>query len=289
MRVGLLAKKIGMTRLFDEFGDHHPVTVLECPEAVVVKAGHNAKKNVQLASFETSKKSINQPQIKEFDKLKTPYRRHSVEFTVADTAEFTKGRVISVGHFVEGQYVDVRGQTIGKGFAGGMKRHGFGGLEATHGVSISHRSHGSTGQCQDPGRVFKGKKMAGHMGATNVTIQNLEVLKIDSENSLIFIRGAVPGKKGTLITITDAVKKAAAENLPLPAGFKDVLDAANKEAAKSEENAEATEEVVADAAPAEAAEAPAEEAKVEAPAEENAEAKAEEKAEAKPEETKEDK
>ena len=158
MRVGLLAKKIGMTRIFDEFGDNHPVTVLECPEAVILNSGHNAKSNVKIASFESRKKSINLPQIKEFDKLKTVYRKHVAEFKVDDISEFKKGRVITIDHFVEGQFVDVRGTTIGKGFAGAMKRHGFAGLEATHGVSISHRSHGSTGQCQDPGRVFKGKK-----------------------------------------------------------------------------------------------------------------------------------
>jgi large subunit ribosomal protein L3 len=223
MRVGLLAKKIGMTRIFDEFGDHHPVTILECPEAVILNSDHNAKNNVKLASFATKKKSINVPQIKEFDKLKTTYRKHVVEFKVDDVAEFKKGRVITIDHFVEGQFVDVRGKTIGKGFAGGMKRHGFGGLEATHGVSISHRSHGSTGQCQDPGRVFKGKKMAGHMGNSNVTIQSLRVLKIDSSKELIFIKGAVPGKKGAILTITDATKKTSAKILPYPAAFKDKL------------------------------------------------------------------
>lgn len=231
-----------MTRIFDDSGDHHPVTVLECPEAVIVKSAHNAKNNVQLASFEVSKKAINKPQIKEFEKLKTPYRRHTIEFTVEDTTEFKSGRAITVGHFVEGQSVDVRGRTIGKGFAGAMKRHGFAGLEATHGVSVSHRSHGSTGQCQDPGRVFKGKKMAGHMGHTNVTVQNLEVMKVDSENALIFIRGAVPGSKGTYVTITDAIKRAVSSKVPFPAGFKDVLEAS----AKPEESGAVAEEVNVD-------------------------------------------
>ncbi|MBT5827724.1 MAG: 50S ribosomal protein L3 [Alphaproteobacteria bacterium] len=224
MRVGLLAKKIGMSRIFDEYGDHYPVTVLECPEAVVLNAAHNAESNVKLASFESRKKSINLPQVKEFDKLKTAYRKHIAEFKVDDVSEFKSGRVITVDHFVEGQFVDARGKTIGKGFAGAMKRHGFAGLEATHGVSISHRSHGSTGQCQDPGRVFKGKKMAGHMGNTNVTIQNLQVMKIDTENALIFVKGALPGKKGTVVTLTDAVKRVSAKILPYPAGFKDVFE-----------------------------------------------------------------
>ena len=220
MRVGLLAKKIGMTRIFDETGTHQAVTVVECPESVVMNAGHNAKNRVKLASFNIKEKSINKPQIAEFKKLKTHSKKHTIEFQVDDAADYKAGSVITVDHFVEGQYVDVRGRNIGKGFAGGMKRHGFGGLEATHGISVSHRSHGSTGQCQDPGKVFKGKKMAGQMGNVNVTIQNLEIIKIDSEKSLIFIKGAIPGKPGGVVRLTDAVKRNLPLNAPLPAFFK---------------------------------------------------------------------
>lgn len=221
MRVGLLAKKIGMTRIFDETGTHQPVTVLECPESIVLNTEHNVKNRVKLASFNIKEKSINKPQISEFKKLKSPCKKHIIEFEVGDSSKYKVGSIITVDHFLEGQYVDVRGRNIGKGFAGGMKRHGFGGLEATHGISVSHRSHGSTGQCQDPGKVFKGKKMAGHMGNVNVTIQNLEVIRVDSENSLIFVRGAVPGKRGTLIRITDAVKMSLPANAPMPAFFKE--------------------------------------------------------------------
>ena len=220
MRVGLLAKKIGMTRIFDETGTHQPVTVLECPESVVLSVAKNSKNMIKLASFNIKEKSVNKPQISEFKKLDVPCKKHVVEFKVDDTSEFKSGQTITIDHFVEGQLVDVRGKNIGKGFAGGMKRHGFGGLEATHGVSISHRSHGSTGQCQDPGRVFKGKKMAGQMGNVNITTQNLKIIKIDSSKSLLFIKGAVPGKPGALITVTDAVKKNLSNDVPYPAFFK---------------------------------------------------------------------
>lgn len=238
MRIGLVAKKLGMTRYFDESGDHHPVTILECPEAIVTKL--DAKNNnVQLASFDKSKKNINKPQAKEYEKLKSTYKTVRKEFKTDKIEDFNIGSIITLNHFSEGQYVDVQGKTIGKGFAGGMKRHGFGGLEATHGVSISHRSHGSTGQCQDPGKVFKGKKMAGHMGDTNITVQNLEILRIDQENELIFIRGAVPGKKGALLTIKDAVKKSLPASVAYPARFKE----SNNDAKKAEPAKESSDKI----------------------------------------------
>ena len=219
MRIGLVAKKLGMTRYFDETGDHHPVTILECPEAIVTKL--DAKNNnVQLASFDKSKKNINKPQAKEYEKLKSKYKSVRKEFKTDKIENFNIGSIITLNHFSEGQYVDIQGKTIGKGFAGGMKRHGFGGLEATHGVSISHRSHGSTGQCQDPGKVFKGKKMAGHMGDVRVTTQNLTVFSTDVERGLILIRGAVPGSKGGYVLVQDAVKIAAQEGLPFPGSFR---------------------------------------------------------------------
>ncbi len=277
MRVGLLAKKIGMTRAFDEFGNHHPLTVVECPEAVVTNVGQNTKNNVKLASFETKKKSLNKAQTALYEKLKTPYRKHSIEFTVEDASQFKAGQIVTLNHFVEGQLVDVRGRTSGKGFAGGMKRHGFGGLEATHGVSISHRSHGSTGQCQDPGRVFKGKKMAGHMGDTNVTVQNLEIYKIDSENSLIYIRGAIPGKKGVVVRLTDAVKTALPLDAPYPAFFKGDKAEKAADAAEAKQEQEAAEQAPVENKAEEAKVETAEPAKEAAPADNAAQDKNEEK------------
>jgi large subunit ribosomal protein L3 len=240
MRIGLVAKKIGMTRIFDQSGDHHPVTIVKCPEALIVKSAHNSDNNVQIASFDTRKKSLNKAQIKEFEKLKSTYKAVRKEFKTDKIDEFKAGSVVNINHFSEGQFIDVQGKTIGKGFAGGMKRHGFGGLEATHGVSISHRSHGSTGQCQDPGKVFKGKKMAGHLGHNTVTIQNLKILKIDQENELIFIKGSVPGKKGTLLTIRDAVKKSLPSTALFPASFKvaeDKKKVGNSDNSKADDNA----------------------------------------------------
>ena len=245
MRVGLLAKKIGMTRVFDETGTHIAVTVLECPESVVLNSGHNAENRVKLASFDVKDKAINKPQIGEFKKLKLGSKKHVIEFEVGDASQYEAGNVITIDHFIKGQFVDVRGRNIGKGFAGAMKRHGFGGLEATHGISVSHRSHGSTGQCQDPGKVFKGKKMAGHMGDVNVTMQNLEIINIDNENSLLFVKGSVPGKRGTLLRVTDAIKRNLSGDAPRPAGFKKAAvkqkseQAAEAESSNASENKEA--------------------------------------------------
>ena len=223
MRSGIIAKKVGMTRLFMEDGRQIPVTVLSldgCPvvaQRTVETDGYSA---VQLGAGAARAKRTSAPMRGHFAKANVAPKRKLVEFRVASENLIEVGAEISAEHFVEGQKVDVSGTSIGKGFAGAMKRWNFGGLRASHGVSISHRSHGSTGQCQDPGRVFKGKKMAGHMGAARVTTQNLEVVRTDVDRGLIMIKGAVPGAKGGWVTIKDAVKKKAPEGLPIPAAIK---------------------------------------------------------------------
>ncbi len=223
MRSGIIAKKVGMTRLFMEDGKQIPVTVLQLENLQVVAQrtvdtdGYTA---VQLGAGSAKAKRTSQAMRGHFAKANVEPKRKVAEFRVSEDALIEVGAEISAEHYLEGQKVDVAGTSIGKGFAGAMKRHNFGGLRATHGVSISHRSHGSTGQCQDPGKVFKGKKMAGHMGAVRVTTQNLEVVKTDADRGLVFIKGAVPGSKGGWVTVKDAVKKKAPEGLPFPAGLK---------------------------------------------------------------------
>ncbi len=209
MREGLLAEKVGMSRFYDTDKINHSVTILQVRECQVVslknfeKDGYNA---VTLSHGNYSK-SVGKP-FKEFlKKNKLKAFSHSREFKLKKPSSFKVGDMVSVSNFIVGQFVDVTSNSIGKGFAGGMKRHNFSGNRATHGVSISHRSHGSTGQCQDPGKVFKGKKMAGRLGNKKVTIQNLKILNIDAENNLIILKGAVPGHKGSIIKIVDAVKK----------------------------------------------------------------------------------
>jgi len=223
MRSGVIAKKVGMTRLFMEDGKQIPVTVLQLDNLQVVaqrtdeKDGYTA---VQLGAGAAKAKRTSKAMRGHFAAAKVEPKRKIVEFRVAPENLIEVGAEIAATHYLDGQFVDVSGTSIGKGFAGAMKRHNFGGLRASHGVSISHRSHGSTGQCQDPGKVFKGKKMAGHMGAAKVTTQNLQVIRTDADRGLVFIKGAVPGSKGGWVTIKDAVKKAAPADLPLPAGLK---------------------------------------------------------------------
>ena len=223
MRSGVIAKKVGMTRLFMEDGKQIPVTVLQLDNLQVV-AQRTAEKDgytaVQLGAGTAKAKRTSKAMRGHFAAAKVEPKRKIVEFRVAEDNLIEVGAEIAANHYLDGQYVDVSGTSIGKGFAGAMKRHNFGGLRASHGVSISHRSHGSTGQCQDPGKVFKGKKMAGHMGAAKVTTQNLQVIRTDADRGLVFIKGAVPGSKGGWVTIKDAVKKAAPADLPLPAGLK---------------------------------------------------------------------
>ncbi|KIC48131.1 50S ribosomal protein L3 [Tateyamaria sp. ANG-S1] len=223
MRSGILAKKVGMTRLFMEDGKQVPVTVLQLDALQVVgqrtsdKDGYTA---VTLGAGTPKVKRVSKAMRGHFAAQKVEPKRKLVEFRVTEDNMIDVGEEIIADHYFEGQFVDVTGTSIGKGFAGAMKRHNFGGLRASHGVSISHRSHGSTGQCQDPGKVFKGKKMAGHMGAAKVTTQNLQVVRTDSDRGLIMIKGAVPGSKGGWVTVKDAVKKPFPQNAVLPAALR---------------------------------------------------------------------
>jgi len=222
MRTGVIAKKMGMTRLFQADGRHVPVTVLQLEDVQVVarremnKDGYTA---VALGAGTAKAKNVAKPQRGAFGKAKVEPKAKVVEFRVDEDALLDLGATLSADHFVAGQLVDIQGVTQGKGFQGGMKRWGFGGLRATHGVSVSHRSLGSTGQRQDPGKVFKNKKMAGHMGAKNRTQQNLEIVRTDAARGLIFVKGSVPGSKGGWLKIIDAVKVPRNENVPYPAGL----------------------------------------------------------------------
>ncbi len=223
LRSGVIAKKVGMTRLFMEDGKQIPVTVLQLDNLQVVAqrtAEDHGYSAVQLGAGTAKTKRVSKAMRGHFAIAKVEPKRKVAEFRVTPENLIAVGEEITAEHYLEGQYVDVSGTSIGKGFQGAMKRHNFSGLRASHGVSISHRSHGSTGQCQDPGKVFKGKKMAGHMGAAKVTTQNLQVVRTDADRGLIMIKGAVPGSKGGWVTVKDAVKKAAPENLPLPAALK---------------------------------------------------------------------
>ena len=209
MRVGLIAKKLGMTRFFKEDGSNVPVTLLGIEKNYITRVKEEPSRNlrhVQIASGNIKIKKIKKPLRSYFSKLKIEPKKKILDFNVSNNQSLNTGDVLDVSFFKVGQYVDVIGKSIGKGFAGPMKRHNFSGLSASHGVSVSHRSHGSTGQCQDPGRTFKGKKMAGHMGHNKVTMHNLEVVQIINEDGLILIKGAVPGSKGTLLIIRDAIK-----------------------------------------------------------------------------------
>jgi len=249
LRSGVIAKKVGMTRIFQEDGKQIPVTVLQLDNLQVVaqrtveKDGYSA---VQLGAGAAKAKRTSKAMRGHFAAAKVEPKRTIAEFRVAPENLIEVGEEIIADHYFEGQFVDVSGVSIGKGFAGAMKRHNFGGLRASHGVSISHRSHGSTGQCQDPGRVFKGKKMAGHMGAARVTTQNLQVVKTDTDRGLIMVKGAVPGHKGGWVTIKDAVKKPTPDNVILPAALMSARREAERlaeEAAKqAEEEAKAAEE-----------------------------------------------
>ena len=235
MRSGIIAKKVGMTRLFMDNGKQIPVTVLHMENLQVVaqrtneKHGYNA---VQLGAGHSKVKNVSKAMRGHFSVAKVEPKRKIAEFRVAPENLIEVGAEITAEHYVEGQFVDVSGTSIGKGFAGAMKRHNFSGLRASHGVSISHRSHGSTGQCQGPGKVFKGKKMAGHMGAARVTTQNLQVVKVDSERGLIMIKGAVPGSKGGWVTVKDAVKKTTIDGVPYPAALRSAADVSAKQEPK---------------------------------------------------------
>ena len=233
MRSGVIAKKIGMTRIFNDGGQHIPVTVL-LMESVQVVGVRNQKTDgysaVQLGAGSVKVKNVSAAMRGHFAKASVLPKRKVAEFKVSDDAMLEPGATLLPSHFVIGQMVDVVGTSHGKGFAGAMKRHNFGGLRASHGVSLSHRSHGSTGQCQDPGKVFKGKKMAGHMGAERVTIQNLEIVSVDDEDGIILVQGAVPGPKNGWILLSDATKKKRPEDAPYPAGLLEDKDATEESA-----------------------------------------------------------
>ncbi len=245
MRTGVIAQKLGMTRVFAEDGMHVPVTVLKLDSCQVV-AQRTAERDgytaLQLGAGQAKVKNVNRPMRGHFAKAQVEPKRRLAEFRVSEDAMVDVGAEITADHFVAGQHVDAIGTSIGKGFAGAMKRHNFAGLRASHGVSISHRSHGSTGQCQDPGRVFKGKKMAGHLGDARVTQQNLRVVRADAERGLILVRGAIPGAKGGWVLLRDAIKKAAPEGVPYPAA----LRGGAAPAAEVEADAPAAEEAPAD-------------------------------------------
>ena len=237
MRTGVIALKVGMTRVFAEDGGHVPVTVLKMDNLQVVavktpeKDGYTA---VQLGVGKAKVKNVTKGVRGHYAKAKVEPKAKLVEFRVSDDAVLEVGAEIIANHFVAGQKVDVVGTSKGKGFAGVMKRHNFRGLEASHGVSVSHRSHGSTGQRQDPGKVFKGKKMAGHLGTDRVTTQNVQVVQTDIERGLIFLRGAVPGAKGSYVLISDAVKRKPPKDLPFPAALRSAAVAADAEAPAGE-------------------------------------------------------
>lgn len=212
MRVGLIAEKVGMTQLFNDNGVQVPVTVLKVDGCTVVALKNKEKDGytaVQLGCKEDSGKHVNKPQQGYFKKLGMKFFKILKEFRVDDETAYNVGDVLDVSHFSAGQFIDVTGTSIGKGYAGAMKRHGFGGLRATHGVSITHRCHGSTGNRTLPGRVFKNKKMAGHMGNQRVTVLNLRIHSVDVDKGVIFVHGAVPGSKNGIVYIRDAIKKAS--------------------------------------------------------------------------------
>lgn len=223
MRTGVITQKVGMMRLFTDDGKHVPVTVLKLDGCQVVaqrtveKDGYSA---VQLGSGLAKVKRVTKAQRGHFAKAQVEPKRKVAEFRVTPDNLVAVGDFITAEHFVPGQIVDVSGITIGKGFAGTMKRHNYSGLEASHGVSISHRSAGSTGNRQDPGRTFKGKKMSGHMGQVLVTTQNVEIAKVDAERGLIMIKGGVPGSKGSWVMVRDAVKRAIHKDAPKPAAVR---------------------------------------------------------------------
>ncbi len=223
MRTGVIAKKLGMTRLFDEAGTHVPVTVLSL-EGCQVTAQRTKERDgyvaLQLGAGAKKPKNTTKAERGHFAKALVEPKRHVAEFRVSEDNLIEVGAEFTADHFLPGQRVDVAGVTVGKGFAGAMKRWNFGGMRATHGVSVSHRAHGSTGQRQDPGKVFKGKHMAGHMGQDRVTTLNLTVFRVDVERGLILIKGAVPGTEGTFVRIRDAVKMAPPADLPTPGAIK---------------------------------------------------------------------
>lgn len=259
MRTGLLARKMGMTRHYLEDGRHLPVTVLQVDDCQVVArktAESDGYTALQVGVGRAKPKNVSKAMRGHFAKAQVEPKRKLAEFRVSDDCLVDVGTGLSATHFVVGQYVDVSGTSMGKGFAGAMKRHNFSGLRASHGVSVSHRSHGSTGQCQDPGKVFKGKKMAGHLGAVQVTEQNLYVVESDAERGLIVVMGGVPGPKGGYVRVIDSVKRALPASAPVPAGMRE--EAGVDATAETPAEPEVAEDAAEDTSTAEAGEAPAE-------------------------------
>jgi len=254
MRTGVIAKKLGMARFFDEAGSHVPVTVLSLEGCQVVaqrtkdKDGYVA---LQLGAGAKKPKNTSKAMRGHFAKAQVEPKRTIAEFRVSEDNLIDVGAEITADHFVPGQKIDITGVTVGKGFAGAMKRWNFGGLRATHGVSVSHRSHGSTGNRQDPGRTFPGKKMAGHLGQETVTTLNVTVWRVDTERNLILVKGSVPGTEGTFVKIRDAVKAALPADAPKPGAFRKSGEPTPVEAAAEEAPAEeaATTEAPAAEAP----------------------------------------
>ena len=242
MRSGVIAQKMGMTRVFTEAGEHVPVTVLRLGQCQVVahrSLDRNGYVALQLGSGTRKVKNVIKAERGHFAVAKVAPKRKVAEFRVSEDALIPVGAEITADHFVVGQYVDVTGTSIGKGFAGPMKRWNFGGLRASHGVSVSHRSHGSTGGRQDPGKTFKDKKMAGHLGVERVTTLNLKVVQTDVARGLLLVEGAVPGAKGGWITVRDAVKKALPKDVPKPGKFRLAEGAEAPAAAPAEASAPA--------------------------------------------------
>ena len=251
MRCGIIAQKLGMTRVFSADGGHVPVTVLRMDACQVVATrtlDRDGYTSVQVGVGRAKVKNVTKPMRGHFAKARVEPKRKLAAFRVSPDALLEVGATISPDHFVAGQYVDVAGTSIGKGFAGAMKRHNFSGQRASHGVSLSHRAMGSTGQCQDPGKVFKGKKMPGHMGARRVTVQNLEVVEIDNDRGVILVKGGVPGSKGGYVLVTDARKRRLPEGVPFPAGLRQTgQPAAADKSAASAPAAQASDEPAAEA------------------------------------------
>lgn len=244
-RTGILAEKVGMTKIFDDKGRHVVVTVLKMDGNQVVAVRRNEKDGysaLQLGFGAAKLSRVTKALRGHFAKAKVEPKKNLAEFRVSPDALLDVGAEISADHFVAGQYVDVTGTTIGKGFQGVIVRHNFGGMPASHGVSISHRAHGSTGNRQDPGRVFKNKKMAGHMGQVRATIPNLAIVSVDAAQGLLFVEGSVPGSEGSLVMVRDAVKRALPKEAPFPASVKKAAvpaeasqsDAAPQETAQEE-------------------------------------------------------
>lgn len=251
LRTGVIAKKLGMTRLFLEDGRQVPVTVLQIDNLQVIAQRTQERDGyvaLQLGASDAKVKNVSAPVRGHFAKANVAPKRKVAEFRVAEENLVPVGEEIIAAHYFAGQFVDIAGTSIGKGFAGAMKRHNFGGLRASHGVSISHRSHGSTGQCQDPGKVFKGKKMAGHLGDVRVTTQNLQVIKTDNDRGLIMVKGSVPGSKGGWVTVKDAVKKPLSESTIYPAALRSAAREAQRLAEEAAAAAAAEEEAARQAA-----------------------------------------